>query len=177
MHTLRTANNKIIWMLVVHGDIPNWPDVTTEFEVDVPPHVATDSSRTMQPASEFPLVNDELSVQIAGGQTAFAPGDSLTGIASWNLPKPPREIELRLFWYTRGKGTSDVQVVHSIPIANPPSQDRHRFAFSLPDGPYSFSGTLISLAWGIEIVAEPKDRAERVEIVCAPGGREILLTS
>ena len=37
MHTFLAANNKIVWNLVLHGEIPNWPDVKEEFEISVIP--------------------------------------------------------------------------------------------------------------------------------------------
>lgn len=37
MPTFESSNNKIEWRLVVHGDIPKWPDVNEEFPVTVYP--------------------------------------------------------------------------------------------------------------------------------------------
>jgi len=37
MHTFRGDNNKILWTLVIHGDIPLWPDVKEEYEITVLP--------------------------------------------------------------------------------------------------------------------------------------------
>ena len=37
MHSFRADNNKIIWTVTVHGDIPKWPDVKEEFEITVVP--------------------------------------------------------------------------------------------------------------------------------------------
>lgn len=35
MPTFRSGNNSVEWVLVVHGDISNWPDVKEEFTLDV----------------------------------------------------------------------------------------------------------------------------------------------
>jgi len=35
MPSFISANNRVEWVLVVHGDIPNWPDVKEEFTLDV----------------------------------------------------------------------------------------------------------------------------------------------
>lgn len=35
MHTFTAPNNKIVWMLKVHGEIDKWPDVKEEFELEV----------------------------------------------------------------------------------------------------------------------------------------------
>jgi hypothetical protein len=62
------------------------------------------------------------------------------------------------------------------PFAEPVLKDRRSFSLQLPEGPYSFSGKLISLAWALELVAEPGSRASRIEITVSPTRREILIT-
>ncbi len=37
MHTLTSPNNKIIWAIQVHGDIPRWPDLKQEHPLTVTP--------------------------------------------------------------------------------------------------------------------------------------------
>ena len=118
---------------------------------------------------------DELRVETADGRTVFAPGDVVEGTASWRLGEPPRRLEVRLFWYTQGKGDQDVGVADSMLVAVPAAEGRRDFRLRLPAGPYSLSGKLISLLWAVELVAEPGERAARVEIVVSPTGREVLL--
>jgi hypothetical protein len=38
IHTFTASNNKIVWTLKLHGEIPRWPDVSMEFEINVLPH-------------------------------------------------------------------------------------------------------------------------------------------
>ncbi|MEZ5943358.1 MAG: DUF3592 domain-containing protein [Planctomycetaceae bacterium] len=38
MHSFDGGNNKIIWRLKFHGEIPFWPDVTADFPIRVMPH-------------------------------------------------------------------------------------------------------------------------------------------
>jgi hypothetical protein len=116
-----------------------------------------------------------LQVEIRDGYTSFRPGDVVEGTVSWQLEPGPAEVEARLFWYTRGKGDQDVGVVEMLPYANPAPTDRRPFRFRLPEGPYSFSGKLISLVWAIEAVAQPGDVAGRAEITVSPTGDEIHL--
>jgi hypothetical protein len=40
IHTFTAKNNKVVWMLRVHGDIPKWPDVNAEFPITVLPREA-----------------------------------------------------------------------------------------------------------------------------------------
>jgi hypothetical protein len=116
-----------------------------------------------------------LDVKIAGGQTTFRPGEEVRGVASWSLEEPPERVELRLFWHTQGKGDQDVEIVERVPFDAPGPQDRREFVLRLPEGPYSFSGKLISLLWSIEVVAEPGDLAGGVEIVVSPHRREVVI--
>jgi hypothetical protein len=37
MHSFSSANNKIVWVLQVHGDIPRWPDIQDEYPLTVLP--------------------------------------------------------------------------------------------------------------------------------------------
>jgi hypothetical protein len=116
-----------------------------------------------------------IQVEIRDGNTSFRPGDPVEGTVFWQLEPPPEEIEVRLFWYTQGKGDQDVGVVETFPFPSPTPTDRRQFRFRLPEGPYSFSGKLISLAWAIEVVAQPGDVAGRAEITVSPTGAEIRL--
>lgn len=114
-------------------------------------------------------------VEIAGGRRVFAPGEEVAGAAAWVLPEDPARVELRLHWRTEGRGDADVGVVASERFEAPGRRDRRSFAFRLPEGPYSFSGSLISLTWGLELVTEPFGALGRVEIVVSPLGAELRL--
>jgi hypothetical protein len=37
MHTFKSANNRIVWALQLHGEIPRWPDVKEEFPYEIAP--------------------------------------------------------------------------------------------------------------------------------------------
>ena len=116
-------------------------------------------------------------VETRDGVTAFRPGDDVEGTVRWQLDAPPRSFEVRLFWYTQGKGDQDVGIVEVQPLASPEAAEHRPFRFRLPAGPFSFSGKLISLLWAIEAVAEPGDAVGRIELVVSPTGREIQLPS
>jgi hypothetical protein len=118
---------------------------------------------------------DWIQVETVDGGVSFLPGETVEGVASWHLDAPPQSIELRLFWYTEGKGDQDVQIVETVSFDQPGKDDRRAFRVRLPAGPYSFSGKLISLSWAFEVVAEPGARAGRCPLVISPAGREILL--
>jgi hypothetical protein len=116
-----------------------------------------------------------IQIEMRDGVSAFRPGDIVEGTVRWLLDQPPRSLELRLFWFTQGKGDQDVGVVETVPFPDPSLEDRRPFRCRLPQGPYSFSGKLISLLWALEAVAEPGDVSGRQEITMSPTGQEILL--
>jgi hypothetical protein len=116
-----------------------------------------------------------LRVELDEGRASFRPGEVVRGTASWSLDAPPAAVEVRLIWFTQGKGDRDVGLVESVPAAAPGAEGGLSFAFTLPDGPYSFSGTLVSLLWAVEAVALPASDAASAELVVSPSGREILL--
>jgi hypothetical protein len=117
----------------------------------------------------------ELKILVRDERRNFRPGETVEGVAGWRLDDPPKSVELRLFWFTRGKGTEDVGVVNQINFPSPQIEEGRRFSFTLPAEPFSFSGQLISLIWALELVVEPGDISTRVELVMSPTGEEILL--
>jgi hypothetical protein len=116
---------------------------------------------------------NELSLSPTDGRQNRRPGETVEFSALWALQKQPASIEARLFWFTRGKGTEDVEVVAKSEAPAPAIAGEHVFRFTLPAGPYSFSGKLISLLWAVELVAG--NESARSEFVLAPEGREIAL--
>ncbi len=105
----------------------------------------------------------------------FVPGELLRGRVGWQSDTPVTSAELRLFYYTKGKGTRDVDVVDTCEWVSPPQAGQEQFSFQLPKGPYSFSGELVSLLWALELVLEPGGHTERLEFVLSPTAEEINL--
>ena len=107
----------------------------------------------------------------------YLPGDSVSGRVGWTTEPEPEAVELRLFWHTSGKGTEDVEIVDDLRIEAPGSSGERGFSFHLPLGPYSFSGSLITLAWALELVLLPGGETERVDLVVSPIPVEVQLES
>ena len=118
-----------------------------------------------------------MSVELDGGKTRFAPGESMRGTAGWRLDEPPEGLEVRLFWYTEGKGQRDVEIVETVPVESNAREGSREFTLSAPDAPLSFSGKLISLVWAVELVRLPDGEAARQEITLSHTGEEIRIGS
>jgi hypothetical protein len=114
-----------------------------------------------------------MSIETTESQIRFEPAETIRGTVSWRMEDDPRTLELRLFWYTKGKGDQDVEVVDKVSLQG--AAGRTDFSFTLPEEPYSFSGRLISLVWALELVSEGPDETCRFEFVLSPTGEEILL--
>ena len=114
-------------------------------------------------------------IELYNEKVNYKAGERIEGEVEWQREEEVRSIEVRLFWFTKGKGTQDVGVVDTINFDNCSLNGRREFSFEAPAGPYSFSGKLISLVWGIEMVVQPGGECERVEIVISGTGEEIIL--
>jgi len=117
---------------------------------------------------------DWLAVETRGGSTAFLPGEEIEGTVSWQLASPG-SVELRLLWYTEGKGDQDSRLVATVPFPNPGTNEVRPFRVRLPAGPFSVSGKLISLLWTLEAVASPGPAPQRLAITVSPARQEIRL--
>jgi hypothetical protein len=117
----------------------------------------------------------KLDIQIEGTE-AFRPGEEICGRARWQLESKPECLEVSLFWRTEGRGTQNVGVVETVKFENPGAHGVKDFRLKTPSGPYSFSGTLISIVWSIEL-AELKGRnSVRKEITISSTGEEVVCT-
>jgi hypothetical protein len=116
-----------------------------------------------------------LSIQIRDQKSEFSPGERILGEATWQLDQQPKIVEMRLVWSSSGKGSSDSSVVETYSFADPQMTETRSFNFMLPNGPYSFRGTLIELKWHLHLFVEPSSENAVVEICVAPGGRAVVL--
>jgi hypothetical protein len=116
-----------------------------------------------------------MDITLRHDKTNFAPRETVEGALRWRLDSQPRRIDVSLLWYTSGRGTQDVGVVETLTIEEPNSVGSRDFAFTLPEGPYSFSGKLITVIWAIEATCSPGDSTVRQQIVVSPTRNEIAL--
>jgi hypothetical protein len=116
-----------------------------------------------------------IALRLTEERTAFAPGDAITGVARWEAPRPPAWLAVRLFWYTAGKGTMDIGVMGEERFEQPAAIGEHAFRFTAPVHPPSCSGRLVSVRWALELVGDHEQAVPRLDLVIAPGGREVIL--
>jgi hypothetical protein len=118
---------------------------------------------------------NRMHLELADGKTRYRPGETVEGVAFWDLSSAPQSIEVRLYWRTQGKGTVDLEIVGNVKFSPVGPQDRRRFRLVLPAAPYSVSGKLISIVWGVEVVSEPKGESANIDLTLSPTGEEVRL--
>ncbi|MFT7521253.1 MAG: hypothetical protein ACI9MC_003404 [Kiritimatiellia bacterium] len=101
---------------------------------------------------------------------SYRPGDTINGHVVWQ-GGPFTEGALRLLWTTTGRGTQDVGVQQLVSVHMSDNVGSTGFTFEAPAFPYSFSGTLLSIEWYVELSV--RGDAVKQLIVIGPDGREV----
>lgn len=118
---------------------------------------------------------NSIHLSFKGNKEFFRPKEQLWGRIYWMVERPPKSVEINLIFYTVGKGTEDVIIVDKTELQNLTTQEEREFAFKLPEGPYSFSGQLISVIWAVEAIIKPSGLSQRKDFLLSPMDKEILL--
>jgi hypothetical protein len=98
---------------------------------------------------------NKLNIHLLEERVGFRPGEILHGIAEWQLGDAPTTIEVRLCWFVKVQGVTETRRVKTLRFDRPAPSEKRNFEFTLPGGPYSYSGTLSRLDWAIELVVLP----------------------
>jgi hypothetical protein len=111
---------------------------------------------------------DDIEGRGANAGAVFTPGETIAGSVRWSELPSATSIEIRLIWYTIGKGDRDSQYVGVETIANPQPQGQADFQFLAPHRPNSFSGKLIAIQWAVEVIAFPQREAQQELLTINP---------
>jgi len=163
-------NNRLVWELVVEGDIPWRADVDDRFTLPV-----RGFAHPLGLAS-----TPEPRPHSGGGLTLwtvdrFAPGETIVFTLTRDAGAKPGPLSLQLGWFTEGKGTRDAAVLwHEALPELAPGADRS-FEVPLPDAPWSFSGQLVAVEWRLEVLDSNRKPLLAVPLIIAPGGQTATL--
>lgn len=102
------------------------------------------------------------------------PYETVAGRVEWRLVERPKDLELRLCWFTRGRAEDESETVAALPLGDTLSGARE-FSFVLPGAPWSVSGRLIEIAWALEVVAKRQGGLALEELVVSPDRKERVL--
>ncbi len=118
----------------------------------------------------------KLSIQLANSEACYLPGEAISGRLDWSgLPEESESLEVRLIWFTRGKGTRDFEVIDATTIESPSQDGETMFQFVAQRYPNSISGKLISVVWAVEAIVFPECEAEHHELIISPTRRELYI--
>lgn len=115
------------------------------------------------------------SLSTADGRRAFEPGEKIELVAEWACDRQVERAEIRLVWFTRGKGDTDSALVERVRLDAPRQTDTRSVELQLPEAPYSFSGNLVSLVWAVRLELFGAAKPKQIQIVIAPLAREVVL--
>jgi hypothetical protein len=108
------------------------------------------------------------SLQVQLDREWVRPGGTVRARLHWELDDRPDKLVVRLLWYTEGRGTRDVGVIAEEELAFSGLTGDTEVELAVPEGPYSFSGRLITLRWVVELAVEPEGEAEQAPLVVGP---------
>src|SRR5688500_6234700 len=120
---------------------------------------------------------NKLTIQLAENRAEFRPRELVRGEAEWELPKQPARVEVRLCWLVEVQGVGEVRRVDTLRYDHPQASDRRKFEFRLPDGPYSYAGTLSALSWVVELAVLPEREFTHAFFSMGPHGQAVDLRS
>ena len=116
-----------------------------------------------------------IGIEFGDGRRNFHPREQLTVSVEWSFPSSPGQFEVRLLWFTSGKGIADTTIVERQNVPDPRPYGRQQFTFRLPESPYSFQGKLIRLEWAVEVSTGRPDECEREQFAMSPTAQEIWI--
>jgi len=114
-----------------------------------------------------------ITIQLDRADTSYVPGEPVTGRVSWRLGEAPKRVIVRLLWHTSGKGSRDTGVAEELTWEPVSPQEERAFSFAGLDGPYSFSGRLITVNWLVEVVAKGTREQAELGFTLSPTGEEV----
>ncbi|MFC4992024.1 hypothetical protein [Rubritalea tangerina] len=122
-------------------------------------------------------MSNALSISLTHTSDSYLPGDTLHGQIHWpNATAPSQKVAVRLFWFTEGRGSQDLEIIDELQLTLSPHSPTE-FHFTLPHFPFSFSGKLISLQWAVEAISLPDEsHTSRHPFCLSPTKDEINLT-
>lgn len=117
------------------------------------------------------------SITLALNVSEFAPTDSISGVATWQVGRMPESGSVNLFWYASQRDGPHVHPVASLPILDLAKSGTFEFSFKAPESPYSYDGTLFQCHWALELLLEPALLDVREKVVVSPSREPLSFES
>ncbi len=162
------THNKLVWELVLEGEIPWRADVDEHFPLPVrgpaappPPDLAPE-----------PLPHSASGLTLWSLER-FAPGETLVFTLARDpgrVPASDGPLTIRLGWFTEGRGDADAEIVWSEKLPGLDPGAERGFELRLPEAPWSCAGQLVTIAWRLEVLDAKDAPLVSVPLLLAPAG-------
>lgn len=106
-------------------------------------------------------------ISISVERKDLRPFEMVSGHVEWRLGEVPEDLELRLCWFTRGRGTEESKTVAELVLGDTAGGVRE-FSFEVPGEPWSVDGPLVAITWALEVVAKKQGGLALEELVVSP---------
>lgn len=117
---------------------------------------------------------NHLSLQlIRPASASCTPGETIEGLAEWNLERAARRLVVQLIWHTAGIGTVNRGLGRQWLLEEPTAIGRQGFAFEAPNMPQSYDGHYLSIFWTMVLFTEPETERVEIELVISPTRRPL----
>ncbi len=114
-----------------------------------------------------------IKIHLTDDRTTYTPEQTIRGKLEWQLDDRPRAIELQLIWQTEGKGTKDADAAVVQRWDSPAPSDELSFELTVPPGPLSYHGSMISILWTLEALAVKPHAVASCGITISTAGQAI----
>lgn len=114
-----------------------------------------------------------INLRLAGARGSWKPGETLEVEVAWSADQPVEEVEARLLWRTEGRGDEEDGVVASERWPTTGTSGDRELQFTLPTGPWSYQGELLTIQWLVDAVLWPSGEQTQVEITLSPTGEAV----
>src|SRR5262245_10729919 len=122
------------------------------------------------------IMAGSITIVLKGSTNQYRPEQKIYGTVHWNLPQSSEQIELSLLWYTIRPGPLEhlrlvgggSTMVDSLLIQSPLQIASQDFEFSIPIGPYTYTGKLFSIIWGVLAVSKPDNTKSSIHLTVHP---------
>jgi hypothetical protein len=112
-------------------------------------------------------------IRLLEERACWSPGETVRAEVRWEVPVPPEGVEVRLLWETRGRGDREEGVAAQVDLPAPAALGRESVQLSLPEGPWSYEGRILQIAWLVDAILWPSGEQARAELVLSPTGHAL----
>lgn len=114
-----------------------------------------------------------VSIALDDPRAQHVPESTFAATVRWSGGEENTTGVVRLVWWTEGKGDRDFEIVAEHELDAVGGEGEAALEFTYPALPYSYSGKVVSIRWGIEAAFRPGKHLELLPLTMGPAGDAI----